>query len=58
MGGCLELTQVEEEIQCEHCDAEFTIQYDEDKNKLILCPFCGASLEDAYIQEDADLEEE
>lgn len=35
--------KIEEDVQCEYCDAEFFIQYDEDA-KLSCCPFCGESL--------------
>jgi len=31
------------EIKCEHCGAEYTIEYDEDSETMApeYCPFCG-----------------
>lgn len=50
--------QTSEDIVCEECDAEFSIQYDDAYNSLKACPFCGADLgeleeddeDDAYIE--------
>lgn len=56
------LDEVEEDIKCPSCGAEYTIKYDtqyvEDKPQW--CPFCGAEIEDDdddYIDEDDNEEE-
>ncbi len=48
-------------ILCEHCDASYTIQHDQDEKFYFIkyCPFCGDNIpqEDEYnIIEDNDYE--
>lgn len=41
-------------INCNHCEAEFKINYELDENyyDIYFCPFCGAQIEDEDEEEE------
>jgi hypothetical protein len=45
---------VQEEIECSYCDAEFYIEFDSKECSLSCCPFCGETLEEEYIEDDEE----
>ena len=56
-------TELEEEIECPSCSAEFIVHWDPEgvNDRPVFCPFCGADLEDEddeYIDDEDDYEDE
>ena len=56
-------TELEEEIECPSCGAEFIVHWDPEgvNDRPVFCPFCGADLEDEddeYIDDEDDQEDE
>ena len=50
----------EEELICKFCESHYTITYKDAtvSNKLMFCPFCGEELDDDYIEEDTESDEQ
>ena len=50
-------------IECNDCGAEYVVSYDDDQFGLdegepSFCPFCGAEIDNFYISQELDFEEE
>lgn len=45
------MAKLEEDIECENCEAAFTISYNDDLVPLN-CPFCGAELPTDFEDDD------
>ena len=56
----VDYSNYEEEIMCKFCESQYRIIYKEDtvSNKLLFCAFCGEELDDDYIEEDSESDEQ